>query len=87
MLKLLTKEQSDRIKELKKQFQPYADEGWIVESPDYNFLCFFKSGDDDEHFVSCDYSGRLISVFGTTRLHAQAIVNAYLPHFIYANHC
>ena len=87
MAKILTKEQTERANKLKEQFRPYADEGWIVESPDNNLLCFFKNGQDDEFFVSCNYSGRLIEVTGTTRLYAQAMVNSYIPFFTYVNYC
>jgi hypothetical protein len=86
-MKTLTKKQSERFKELKKDFEPFAEDGWMAESPDTNRLCFFKFGQDDEFYVVCDFTGKIKNFCGVTKLYAQQMVNAYLPAFLYANFC
>ena len=61
MAKILTKTASDKITELNKKFQKFADKGWMCEGGEYNGSpCNHLFNNDTEEFIRADYDGNIL---------------------------
>ncbi len=62
MAKILSKEVCDKIKKIRKEFEPYAEKGWMCEGGETSSgePCNAIFNNDTDGFVLADYNGGII---------------------------
>ncbi len=66
MARILTPAECEKVKVIRKQFEPYAEKGWMCEGSEYDSgrriiicNCIFNN-QTDEYFLA-DYRGNILS--------------------------
>jgi hypothetical protein len=64
MGKIVTEEECKKIKALNKQFEPFADKGWMCEGGERNgVVCNAIFNNDTDEIFWADYNGNIIDAF------------------------
>ena len=60
MANILSEKQCKRIKQLNKEFEPYADKGWMCEGSDKFGPCNCIFNNDTDEILWADFNGNVI---------------------------